>query len=420
MHCVLIDLELDLLYYFYKVILICFIPAQVVLFSAARTTTAVPPLPSYYRMQETTAQRGQSYNLNTASFTAPLDGTYVFHLSTGVSSGAYLGVSIVLGSTRPFVYRMSTYHNGFDMMSRDFIYSLTKGRNVYLEPYSGYPTSDGLRQTSWSAFLLDNLMYPKIAFCVSATLPAPTGKIDFDVINVNAGNAWNTATDLFTAPRTGVYVFSLNCGVGNGQSNQVSVYINNVQRNGLYLGSTTHNGYDMISRMVVVSLTAGDTVFAGLDLGNLWNDGNVHSTSFAGFLYEPLDGRKVIWSVHQTKSTNGYYGNFLFDYVSLNIGNGWNSTANKFVVPYAGIYQLHLTATSNNYAQVDYQLWWNDVAYASIYVTTTSHNGAETRSRAILVEASIGYTFYIVAVSYSSLFSNALKLISFAEFLLSP
>ena len=420
MHCVLIDLELDLLYYFYKVILICFIPAQVVLFSAARTTTAALPLPTPYLMQETTAQRGQSYNLNTGYFTAPLDGTYVFHLSTGVSSGAILSVGIVLGAAKPSVYRMSTSHNGFDMMSRDFIYSLTKGQNVYLEPSSGNPTSDGLKQTSWSAFLLDNLMYPKIAFCVSATLPTQSSKIDFDVINVNAGNAWNTATDLFTAPRTGVYVFSLNCGAGNGQFNQVSVYINNVQRNGLYLGSTTHNGYDMISRMVVVSLTAGDTVFAGLDLGNLWNDGNVHSTSFAGFLYEPLDGRKVIWSVHQTSITTGYHSPFPFNYVAVNIGNGWNSAANKFVVPYAGIYQLHLTATSYGSAQMDYQLWWNDVAYASIYVTTTSHNGGDTRSRAIMVQASIGDTFYIAFVSSSNIYSNELGLISFAGFLLSP
>ena len=409
-----------MLYYFYKVILICFIPAQVVLFSAARTTTAASPLPTPYLMQETTAQRGQSYNLNTGYFTAPLDGTYVFHLSTGVSSGATLGVGIVLGSAKPFVYRMSTSHNGFDMMSRDFIYSLTKGQNVYLDPYSGNPASNGLRQTSWSAFLLDNLMYPKIAFCVSATLLAQSDKIDFNVVSVNAGNAMNTTTDLFTAPNSGVYVFSLNCGVENGQYNSVSVYINNDQRYSQYLGSTTHNGFDMTSRMVVVSLTAGDTVYASLDYGSLWNDGNVYSTSFAGFLYEPLDGRKVIWSVHQTSITTGYYSPFPFNDVAVNIGNGWNSAANKFVVPYAGIYQLHLTATSTGSAQMDYQLWWNGVAYASIYVTKTSHNGGETRSRAVMVEASIGDTFYIVTVSSSSLYSSILKFISFAGFLLSP
>ena len=371
-------------------------------------------------MQEITAQREQSYNLSTGYFTAPLDGTYVFHLSTGIGSGNTLIACIVFGTVAPCVYRMSNSHNGFDMISRDFIYSLTKGQEVYIYPVEGNPKSNGLRQTSWSAFLLDNLMYPKIAFCVSSTSLSSSGKIDYTKISVNEGNAWNIATDLFTAPRSGIYVFSLNCGAQLMQGYVVLVYINNLKQYGLILGSGTHNGNDMTSRMVVTSLTAGDTVYVSLESGVIWNEGNVYSTSFAGFLYEPLDGRKVIWSVHQTNYLHSYMCPMPFDEVSVNVGNGWNSTANKFVVPYAGIYQLHLTATSDSYTKIDCQLWWNGIAYANIYVTTTVHSNAETRSRAIMIEASVGDTFYITISLYTDLFSNVYRFISFTGFLLAP
>ena len=388
------------------------LPAQVSLFSAARYTTALTP-GTPFLMQEITAQRGQGYKLSTGYFKVPLNGTYVFHLSTGVSIGETLRLDLALGSLQPSLCRTSTSHNGSDMMSRDFMSSLTKDQSVYIYLYTGNPSSDGFRQTSFSGFLLDNLMYPKIAFCVSSnSSSSPLGKIDYSVTSINEGNAWDTKNDTFTAPRSGVYVFSLNCGANSKKNYQVFVYINNVKTHALLYGSSSQNGWDMTSRMVVVSLTAGNTVFASLDFGTLWNDGNAHSTSFAGFLYEPLDSRrKVIWSVH-------YSNSFLSNSVSVNIGNGWNSAANKFVVPYAGVYQLHLTATSPMYGQLNFQLLWNGVAYVSIYVTTTSHNGAETRSRAIMIEASVGDTFSIA--SYANLYISPERPVSFAGFLLSP
>ena len=51
--------------------------------------------------------------------------------------------------------------------------------------------------------------------------------------------------------------------------------------------------------LVVISLAAGDTALIYLALGSLYCD-DAYQTSFAGFLYQPLNERKVIWAVHQT------------------------------------------------------------------------------------------------------------------------
>ena len=139
------------------------------------------------------------------------------------------------------------------------------------------------------------------------------------------------------------------------------------------------------------------------------------SAVFTEFLYEPLDGRKVIWAVHQTNSLTGQYSPFPFNQVSVYIGNGWSTTGNKFVVPYAGVYHFHLTATAKNFGQVDYRVVWSDVDYASIY-TTTTHNSVETRSRSIMIKVSEGDNFHIAKESaLIDLYKN-----SFAGYFLSP
>ena len=64
------------------------------------------------------------------------------------------------------------------MTSVAFIGTFTKDTPVYLYLSQGATRSDSLRQTSWSAFLIDNLMYPLIIFCTRPTqnVLQPTGK----------------------------------------------------------------------------------------------------------------------------------------------------------------------------------------------------------------------------------------------------
>ena len=377
---------------------------------------------------EVTVQRGQYYDILTGSFKIPINGTYVFHFSTGVvpSSGIDMQMK-AYSSTIAHIYRTSNSNNGIDTMSVSYIGTFTKDTQILLNLGSGTSTSNSLRQTSWSAFLLDNLMYPLIVFCtrpVSNTAPLviTDTKINFGTATVNIGNAWNSASDLFTAPRSGTYVFSFSFAFGKGKFCGVFLYVNSTTRKQqLVFSDFNHNGYDMTGTTAIISLATGDTV--GLYyLGNdLYND-NLFTTSFAGFLYEPKNGRKVVWSVHlKSNFTQSQLDIVPFEDVSVNIGDGWNKTANKFVVPYAGVYQLHLTASLNAYSTVDYRLMWNNVSYASVLITSTNYNYIHGRSRSIMIKAIVGDIFHIAASTSGSFAVNPpqYRLTSFTGFLLS-
>ena len=391
---------------------------QAVLFCAARTSPATAPSKPYI-FQETTAIRGSSYNLNTGYFTPQTSGTYVLHVSSAIPAGTRILLNIEGGGLNAGIYRQTTSHNGWETTSRDVIYTFTQGTQVLLNLNEGSSTSDLLKQTSWSSFLLDNVMSPVIAFCAGRSYAlTSTGKVDYTNTLVNVGNAWNPTIDTFIAPRSGIYVFSVSYGVQASQSCNLLIYVNDVMAYEMINTDTVHNGYDTLSRTFAVSLLVNNTVYAFLNNGVMYSD-NAYQTSFAGFLYEPLNERKVIWSVYRTNTVNGQYNPFPFDAVDINIGNGWNSATNVFVAPYAGVYQLHLTATSYVGSHIDFRLYWNNVAYANINSTTTNYNGFITRSRAIMIDAAVGDIFFITTSSSTYLFSHSHKLISFTGFLIS-
>ena len=160
----------------------------------------------------------------------------------------------------------------------------------------------------------------------------------------------------------------------------------------------------MTEKTFATLFSAGDTVYLDSMFDNLYND-NYYTMYFTGFLYEPLNSHRVIWAVCTTSSLSCQYSPFPFNVVSINVGNGWNKTTNRFVVPYAGVYQLHLTATAYYYTPIEYTLMWNNVAFISILSATTSYNGIITRSKAVMIKASVGDTFYIATSSSTYLVS---------------
>ena len=370
-----------------------------------------------FLFQLMTAIRGSSYSLSTGYFTPQKSGTYVFHVSSAIPARAYLNLDIRGGWLDADIFRTTSNNNGWDTTSRDVIYTFTQGTQIFLDLNDGSSASELLKQTSWSAFLLDNVMSPVIAFCAGRNSgTTSTGKVDYTNTLVNVGNAWDLTRDIFTAPRNGIYVFSVSCGLLAHKEVELLIYINSISMFNLLAKDTTHNGTDTVSRTFAVSLSAGNTVYTSLANGGMYSD-LANQISFAGFLYEPLNGRKIIWSVHQTYSISGEYNPFPFNVVDINIGNGWNSTTNIFVAPYAGVYQLHLTATSYTSSPINFILYWQGVAYANIYITTTNYNGSVTRSRAIMIDAAAGDTFSIGSSYY--LFSSSNRLISFTGFLIS-
>ena len=396
----------------------CIVLARAVLFCAASNTTSLGPRKPYV-FQQITAVRTSDYNLSTGYFTTQMKGTYIMHVSSAVPAGATLNLVIDGGGLNVNILFTTTNNDGWDTTSRDVIYYSTQATQILLDLKGGASASNSFLQTSWSAFLLDNVMSPVIAFCTSRSSKTTLlGKIDYTTTLVNAENSWNLAADTFTAPQSGIYVFSVSCGVLAGETYDLLISFSSGLTYEMINKDIVHNGIETVSRSFAVSLSAGDTVYTRLIDGYAYSDDS-YQTSFAGFLYEPLNGRKVIWSVHQTNIMYGTYSPFPFNDVNVNIGNGWNSTANIFVAPYAGVYQLHLTATVY-YSRIDFRLYWNNVTYANIYMNTTNYNGIITRSRAVMIDAAAGDTFFITTTSTTVLYSNSYRLISFTGFLISP
>ena len=67
------------------------------------------------------------------------------------------------------LYSKKTSQYSYDTTSLDFIYTLSDDAEIHLDLKQGIAVSDYLKQKSWSAFLLDNLMHPLMTFCVART-----------------------------------------------------------------------------------------------------------------------------------------------------------------------------------------------------------------------------------------------------------
>ena len=63
---------------------------------------------------------------------------------------------------------------------------------------------------------------------------------------------------------------------------------------------------------------------------------------------------------------------------------------------------------------------WNKTPYANIYSNTTNYNGVVTRSKGIMIEASVGDTIYIATTSSTRLISGFRRFVSFSGYLISP
>lgn len=108
----------------------------------------------------------------------------------------------------------------------------------------------------------------------------------FDVPVTNYGNGYNKHTGIFTAPQSGVFVFSFTIFPDRGSSIAVNIYRNSevVGQVYSYISSPDFSGTSMVA---VLSMTIGDVTFirtspTTTSSGSIYSDGNVKS-SFAGW-----------------------------------------------------------------------------------------------------------------------------------------
>ncbi|XP_046446696.1 uncharacterized protein LOC124195999 [Daphnia pulex] len=159
------------------------------------------------------------------------------------------------------------------------IRGVSQVETVYCD-FSKLPTSQGFQ--TWIGFT--DVKSSPVFFYVQRNTDYLTANsvVPFEVTKLNLGNAMNTATGTFVAPRSGKYFFAL-----SGISNSVDTYTYvRLQLNGEVVGtSLSTNLYLTFSLQSVLQLHTGDQIRLFLAAGTI-HDNNQHFMNFVGFLIE--------------------------------------------------------------------------------------------------------------------------------------
>jgi hypothetical protein len=144
----------------------------------------------------------------------------------------------------------------------------------------------------------------------TAHMNASAGIIPFELELVNAGDAMDGVSGLFTAPVQGTYYFSFT-GITNQDGVEIALIINDRQypigrtkcsatssnRRSSHRSNNGTNDFNTCSIQSMVPLGEGDQV--GLVLvspGSLIYDDEKHYTHFSGWLISPNTAQSDIWS----------------------------------------------------------------------------------------------------------------------------
>ena len=366
------------------------------------------------------------FNLSSGVFRAPKGGIYVIHISANAWPTWYMDVYLEIDgqchadndlSYNKFPQRPETSGRAFMMKFESGWISRYK---IHWGPI--YSDNQGL-QSSWTMFRLDDVMYPLISFSVTSTRTYITamGIVPFDITYVNQGNGWNNETNEFIAPIRGTYFLSLTTQSYTSLRHIVEIQVNRVPLT-LVTANNSNQFTDIFSNTFLVSLSSNDTVRIFLQEGYVgWGSvGFCDSLNFIGFLYKPIHGMQVAWSVHRTTSGVGPLEPFRFDYVMVNIGFGWSNANNILTVPISGVYYLNINANKVPSRKLNMQIMWNSKPYANLFADHTYHNGTETRGRAILTNLEQGDRLHIKLWNETEVYSDSYKQTSFSGFLLYP
>uniref|UniRef100_K1Q7S2 Caprin-2 n=1 Tax=Magallana gigas TaxID=29159 RepID=K1Q7S2_MAGGI len=109
----------------------------------------------------------------------------------------------------------------------------------------------------------------------------------FDVIKTNSGNGLHPSTGVFTAPSSGLYVFTWTIRVDGNSYHSVELVVNG-QEVGAVFDNTGSGEYDMSSTTVVTHVNQGEDVFLRTRVDS--NQGLIFSSAYG---YSSFSGWKL-------------------------------------------------------------------------------------------------------------------------------
>jgi hypothetical protein len=167
----------------------------------------------------------------------------------------------------------------------------------------------------------------------------------------------------------------------------------------------SHAGIDVASRGCLMKLSMGDVVnVVGTDYGSARSYGTSANgeTTFRGYLYSPVQGIQVAWSVHKkgAVSTGGNeLINFTSPYILFTSGSSTSSpyqtSSSTVTIPTAGIYYVEIVLQTNS-GKADMRLVLNTNTILTRLVTNYTGTSYVTRSRSLLRRFAVNDTLQVM------------------------
>lgn len=356
---------------------------------------------------------------SSAAYDTSSQGVYWVTMAVDLNANSKANVTLQGVKDSWALVKSHTQLPGLDTMQRAGLV-VANGSLSLSSDYSTAPPSGG-SQPYFSGFRADKLFSPFVGFSVASTNKQTTlGPVTFNKVLLDiSGGAWSSATNAFTVPQTGVYVFSMSAGVPKNSNTAVYLYVNGQKRavttTNIKNILTTDN-VDFVSGLHVASLNSGDQV--NVIAENTYSDDQSLQTAFSGFLYNPVHGRQVAWSVSRTTGeTNVAWAQIDYQAINVNVGGAWNGV-NTVVIPVSGVYYVHIeSCTCYTNGQQTYLNRNGAVILSSKNMFTSGVSGAR-RGQGGIFELAVGDKLWTTA--NGCIYGYVLPITSFSGFLLYP
>lgn len=201
--------------------------------------------------------------------------------------------------------------------------------------------------------------------------------VKFDTTFFNIGNGWQGSSNQFKAPQDGVYFLSYSVGIQVARHTCVIIQINDTDTFCLVDHTSPgiprrsrldNNGVDVQSGAGMVSLRQGQVVKMTARMSSVYSHAKHRPTAMSGFLYKSTQAThdsdtnrmRVAWSVMVSDPDYDDVSCLQPTAVLVNVGNAWNSSANKVITPVAGYYYLHVETTTYHLSHVEVTLLINE------------------------------------------------------------
>ena len=182
--------------------------------SLSRPTQSLAPIVSYDKID---INIGDAFSSFRSRYFAPFDGLYIFYIIAKLP--ANLTADIRLSGTPDMSNILrNTYCNYVEIVAmRENMRLLTKSTDLWVSSEHPLLSDNVTFPTSFGGFHLNTLVKSFVAFAVKLTKPvSQEGNIPFDYIYYQSSALWNTQTNVFVAPKSGLYYFSLSIGTTAG------------------------------------------------------------------------------------------------------------------------------------------------------------------------------------------------------------